>query len=165
MLLIGLLCCLFVPVLAAESPEAMSKRITNLENANQVLQETLGNTKLEQNKKIADLQKALDAEIKARLDLDASVKKLSDALAAEVTARGTSDKLIAELQTELANQAANSKLKIAALQADLDKTKADQAAINETTKAAQARTASQQKKDRTITYLMGIILGGIAVSK
>lgn len=62
LLVIVVICCsLVLPVLAAESPEALLIRVTELEKANFVVQEELARTRIELDQVIAVLQKTLTA--------------------------------------------------------------------------------------------------------
>lgn len=61
-IIILLMCCsLIVPALAAESPEALSKRVTELENANLVLHEALAQNRIALDEVIEALQQTLTA--------------------------------------------------------------------------------------------------------
>jgi len=159
-LMLALLAVVLVPVMA-ETPEATTKRITNLENAIQVLREDLANTKLELDTTKEKLQKNIDAEAQSRKDLEAKVNKLQDALTAEIAARGASDKLIAELQAELQTQKARADV----MQANFDQTKKEQAAAIASLASLIEKNYKQDKKDRTINYAIEAILGGIAIFK
>lgn len=161
----ALLCVMLVPAMAAEAPGATEKRITTLENTTAGMREDLGNVSVD----LTTTRKGLTSEAKAREDLDARLAKLAQALDNEIAARNASDKVIAELNNDLSDQKAalvNANLKIAALQADLDKSKADQATAVAALAKALDKNASKDKKDQTITYVMGLLLGaGVAFSK
>ena len=159
-MMLALLALMLVPVMA-ETPEATTKRITNLENAIQVLREDLANTKLELDTTKEKLQKNIDAEAQSRKDLDAKVNKLQDALTAEIAARGASDKMIAELQAELQTAKAREDV----MQANFDQTKKEQAAAMASLASLIEKNYKQDKKDRTINYAIEAILGGIAIFK
>jgi len=215
-----LLCSLALPVFAAEeTPEALVKRVKELEKANLVLQEDLARTQLTLDTartQLKTVSNKLDEEVAAR-------KALADALAATNTlqkellgkltaltdkvaamgadqqnqASGTNLKISA-LEKALADQAAKhdkditdlrgtftasvDKLrddfgkdltsfknqveqKIAALRGDLEKERDERLAADEAADKARAKIVQQQKKDRTITYIMGAVLGGVAAVK
>lgn len=164
-ILAALLCSLLIPAFAADTttttPDNTGKRITNLEKTTQVIQEDVANTKLALEDTQDKTQTAIDTNAKAIQDLSARLDQLQKALNAEVVARGKSDKLIAELQTSLVNE----QLKNSQLQEALNKEIADrQAADAALSKSIQANT-SRDKKDRTITYGMGLLLGILAIAK
>lgn len=149
-----LLCGLIVPALAADTPEGTAKRVVNLEKATLVMQEDLANTKLA-------LEETQDNNAKSFKELTARLDQLQKSLNAEIAARGESDKLIAELQTELVNQ----RMKTAQLQEALNKEKADrETAVAQLDTAIKANTV-KDKKDRTITYAVGALLGILAIAK
>lgn len=160
-MILALLGILLVPALAADTPDATRTRLNDLENKILVQKENLEKTKASLEKVIDDQQDGMDAETAARKSLEERVNKLAAALDAEVAARGQSDKLIAELQNELANQ----KLRADSLQAQLDKEKKDRAEAASALAQALEKNAKTDKKDRTITYVMGLLLGGLAASK
>lgn len=159
-LLIALFCALLItPVFAADTQESTAKRLSTLENSVQGQREDLGTVKIELDTTKDDIMQALQMEAAAR-------KKLEERLDAEVAARGESDKLIAELRTALASQKIALQTQIDLLQAALDKAKTEQAATNAALNASIAKNNKQDKKDRTISYVMGLLLGaGIAFSK
>ena len=161
-LVVALICSVVAPSLAAETPESTDKRITALENSNQVLREDLGNTRLELDTTKDALQKTIDEQAKA-------LKDVSDRLNAEIAARGASDKLIAEMQSQLATQQAQidkQKNDLNTLQTALAKETNDRLAADTQANKELAHSAVVAKKDRTVTYVLGLLLGaGLALKK
>ncbi len=74
-LLLAICCCLCTPVLAAETIESLSVRVTEMEKANYVMQEDLARTRLELDIAISMLQDSTG-------NLDKKVAKQSDTLVA-----------------------------------------------------------------------------------
>lgn len=108
--IVALLCLLALPVFAQEMPEALAKRVKELEKANLVLQEDLARTQLALDTTRGNLKnalKTLDDEIAAR-------KALTTALSAQTAAQQALAKRLDTLQTQvtvdnssIANQKAN----------------------------------------------------------
>ncbi len=108
--IVALLCLLALPVFAQEMPEALAKRVKELEKANLVLQEDLARTQLALDTTRGNLKNALkmlDDEIVAR-------KALATALSAQTAAQQALAKRLDTLQTQvtvdnssIANQKAN----------------------------------------------------------
>ncbi|MHB0939005.1 MAG: hypothetical protein ACYDCO_09390 [Armatimonadota bacterium] len=218
-----LLCSLALPTFAAEdTPEALAKRVRELERANLVLQEKLGQTQLildDARTQLKTAARKLDEEAAARKALtdalNAStatqqdlIKKLA-ALTDKVNGMGNDqqtqatgiaglnqkmgalekaladqtakhDKDIADVRTtftagldkvredygkEFAAYKDLMEQKMAALRADLDKERNERLAADEAADKARAKIVKQQKNDRTITYVMGGLLGGLAAAK
>lgn len=218
-----LLCSLSLPAFAADdTPEALAKRVRELERANLVLQEDLAKTqlllddartqlkaatrKLEEEaaarKALADSLNAANAtqqdlinKLTALTDkvtgmgndqqtqatgiagLNQKVSALEKALA-DQTARHNKD--IADVRTaltaavdkvredygkELAAYKDLTEQKLAALRADLEKERSERLAADEAADQARAKIVKQQKNDRTVTYIMGGLLGGLAAAK
>jgi|GEM_PF-1525418 len=215
-----LACSLSLPAFAADdTPEALSKRIRELEKANLVLQEDLARTQLTLDTTRTQLktaQRSLEEETAAR-------KILSDALTAAVNAQNElANKLAAltdkvaglgadqqtqttaltqkldTLQKSQADQAAKHdkdmtdlrgvlaaavdkirddfgkelatfkglvEEKFAVLRGDLDTEHSERVAADEAADKARLQIVKQQKKDRTITYVMGTVLGGLSAAK
>jgi chromosome segregation ATPase len=211
------------PTLAvAETTEALSKRVKEMEKANLVLQEDLARTQLALDTTRTQLktaQRSLEEETAARKALSetltAAVNAQKDlankltALTEKVTGMGANqqnqetgitgltqkvnaleksqtdqaakhDRDVADLRTvftaavdkmrddfgkELAGFKDLVEQKFAALRGDLDNERNERLAADETADQARAKIAKQQKKDRTITYVMGAVLGGLTAAK
>jgi len=215
-----LLCSLALPAFAADdTPEALAKRVRELERANLVLQEDLARTQLaldDTRTNLKTLTRKLDEEAAARKsltdalnastatqqDLIKKLAALTDKVAGMGTDQATSiaglnqklgtlekaladqsvkhDKDITDVRTTLT--AAVDKVredygkefaaykdlmeqKVAAMRADLDKERNERLAADEAADKARAKIVKQQKSDRTVTYIMGGLLGGLAAAK
>lgn len=158
---------LVIPALAANAQAATEKRVTSLENSSQVMREDLGNTKLELDttrEKLdatrTELQKSLDAEAQARLDLDKRLVALTKLLENEIQARGETDKMVAELQTEMANK----QMAIDNLQQELARERLARQEAETKLAAAISSNSRKDNKDQTITYGLSALLAGLALS-
>ncbi|MHB9129845.1 MAG: hypothetical protein ACYDBB_01990 [Armatimonadota bacterium] len=172
--------CLAFPVFAAETTESLQTRVTDLEKANTALRTDLSRTQLAldaTNKNITKLQAAmtdgdkalradLDKEIEARKALEAKVAQLQKDLAAEVAARTAGDKA---LDTRITELNAKHDKDIAALRDEMNKQIAELKAALEAAQAQNNASLSgltkQQKKDRSTMFILGGILGAIAIAK
>jgi len=218
-----LACSLTLPVFAAnDTPEALAKRVQELEKANLVLQEDLARTQLALDTTRTDLKNArrsLDEEAAARKALsdaltssvnmqkdlanklaaltekvagmgadqqtqaasltgltqkvntleksqtDMAAKHDKDMAAMNATFTAAVDKMRDDFGKELAAFKGLVEQKFAALRGDLDSERNERLAADEAADKARAQIVKQQKKDRTITYVMGTVLGGFAAAK
>jgi len=213
-------CSLSLPAFAADdTPEALSKRVKELEKANLVLQEDLARTQLaldttrtqlktaqrsleEEAAARKTLSDALTAAVNVQKDLATKLAALTDKVAglgndqqtqvtgltqkinalekSQADQAAKHDKDITDLRTvftaavdkmrddfgkELASFKGLVEQKFAALRGDLDTERSERLAADEAADKARMKIVKQQKKDRTITYVMGTVLGGLAVSK
>jgi len=213
-------CSLSLPAFAADdTPEALSKRVKELEKANLVLQEDLARTQLaldttrtqlktaqrsleEEAAARKTLSDALTAAVNVQKDLATKLAALTDKVAglgndqqtqvtgltqkinalekSQADQAAKHDKDITDLRTvftaavdkmrddfgkELASFKGLVEQKFAALRGDLDTERSERLAADEAADKARMKIVKQQKKDRTITYVMGTVLGGFAAAK
>ena len=161
-LVIVVICCsLFLRALAAESPEALSVRVTELEKANFILQEEVARTRIELDQVIAVLQKTLDAldaktteqkeslqnEVtKTQKDLHDNIDALQQHLTLEVSTRDELAKKTTAADSALEADAIKQKTLLATVQDAIAGTKADIAA-QKTLLASVQDTLTGTKKD------------------
>ena len=108
------------------------------------------------NKKVAMLEKGLADQAERHN------KDITDLRTGLTTALNkVRDDFLAELASfkDLVEQ------KFAALRGDLDKERQERIAADESADKARVKIVDQQKKDRTITYVMGVVLGGLSAAK
>lgn len=182
------LLALALPAWSADTLESLAKRVRELEKANTVLQEDLTAAQADIATLRTELRKVRDAlstevtarqatdakltaEITAREELEAKVTALQQALDKEIAARTAEDAKLAQadialaaritaLEQALAAHDADNAQKFAALREALDNERAERLANQELTNKLLKKLADRAKKDRNITYLMGLLLGG-----
>jgi len=160
-----LLCSAIIPAFAAESPDAMGKRIRDMEKANLVLQEDLARTQLELDNTLTKLK----TEIVARKTMEAQ-------LAEEVAFRTKQTEDLAKQSAELTS-AMNAKLtdlkdvlakqaeQIAAVTTALDSEKNTRIAAETDAAKLRAKMAKDNKRSHIIGYALSGLLGAVAISR
>jgi ABC-type transporter Mla subunit MlaD len=183
---IALACLLAVPALAAESLEATSKRVKELEKTDLVIQEDLARTQVELDTVTARLKKTmadLDAEIAARKTLGEKVaqteKQLADLTKQLATTTESLTGRLTALDKALADHALKNTQEMTAMRTDFDKQFATQRdsfdkqltdlrvsfdkehserlAAEAELKALQVKQAKQAKTHRLITYPLALL--------
>ena len=108
------------------------------------------------NQKVGALEKAL---------ADQTAKHDKDITDVRTTLTAAVDKVREDYGKELAAYKDLTEQKLAALRADLQKERDERLAADEAADKARAKIVKQQKSDRTITYIGGLVLGGLAAAK
>lgn len=108
------------------------------------------------NTKVAALEKALNDQAAAH------AKDIADLRTGFTTAL---DKQRDDFGKEMASFKDLVETKFAAMRKDLDAERDERIAADQSADKVRAQLAKQQKKDRTFTYIMGAVLGGLTLGK
>lgn len=174
-LVIVVICCsLFRPVFAAESPEALSIRVTELEKANFIVQEELARTRIELDQVIGVLQQtlsSLDAKTsaqnvslqglvtKTQKDLHDNIDALQQHLTQEESTREELAKNTAATDTALQADIIKQKALLTTVQDAITGTKGDLTAQKALLASMQDAITSQNKDVQTDIEVMKKLIG------